>query len=114
MTGRCLSWRGDARPIKCGVHRLLHMSAVIERTRILRNFAGTRIALVATLICCLSCALFLSRPAHALDPEVRLTQYMHTSWRIQDGSVSAGMFSFVQALDGFLWLTSFSQCIYLF
>jgi ligand-binding sensor domain-containing protein len=73
-----------------------------------------RIAIATTLICCFTCALFLSRPAHALDPNLRLTQYMHTSWRIQDGSVSAGMFSVAQTSDGFLWLTSVSQGMYRF
>jgi signal transduction histidine kinase/ligand-binding sensor domain-containing protein len=73
-----------------------------------------RTAIATTLICCFTCALFLSRPAHALDPNLRLTQYMHTSWRIQDGSVSAGMFSVAQTADGFLWLTSVSQGMYRF
>ena len=39
---------------------------------------------------------------------------MHTSWRIQDGSVSAGMFSVVQTSDGFLWFTSVSHSMYRF
>ena len=39
---------------------------------------------------------------------------MHTSWRTQDGSVPAGMFSVVQTSDGFLWLTSDSQGMYRF
>ena len=61
----------------------------MRRSRILLSFAGTRTAIAATLICCLACTLFVARPAHALDPNKRLTQYLHTSWRIQDG-VRAG------------------------
>ena len=51
---------------------------------------------------------------HALDPNKHLTQYMHTSWRTQDGAVPAGMFSVAQTSDGFLWFTSVSQGMYRF
>jgi signal transduction histidine kinase/ligand-binding sensor domain-containing protein len=53
-------------------------------------------------------------PVHALDENKHLTQYIHTAWRTQDGSLTAGMFSVVQTADGFLWLTSVSQGIYRF
>ena len=69
---------------------------------------------MATLICCLTCALFLARPAYALDPNKRLTQYLHTSWRIQDGSAPAGMFTVAQTSDGFLWFSNYSPAIYRF
>jgi signal transduction histidine kinase/ligand-binding sensor domain-containing protein len=45
---------------------------------------------------------------------MRLTQYMHTSWRTQDGSIPAAMFSVAQTADGFLWVTSDSQGLYRF
>ena len=80
----------------------------------LLEMRDSRTAIAAVLICCLTCTLFVTRPAHALDPNMRLTQYMHASWRIQDGSVPAGMFSVVQTSDGFLWLTSVSQGMYRF
>jgi signal transduction histidine kinase/ligand-binding sensor domain-containing protein len=86
----------------------------LYRRRILLSFAGTRTAIAATLICCLTCTLFLARPAHALDPNKRLTQYMHTSWRIQDGSAPAGMFTVAQTSDGFLWFSTYSPAIYRF
>ena len=50
--------------------------------------------------------ILLSAVAHALDPTVRITQYMHSSWRIQDGTAPASMFSVTQTSDGFLWLSS--------
>jgi signal transduction histidine kinase len=56
----------------------------------------------------------MPRPVHALDPGIRLTQYLHTSWRIQDGSVPAGMFSITQTSDGFLWLLSLPGDLYRF
>jgi signal transduction histidine kinase/ligand-binding sensor domain-containing protein len=49
---------------------------------------------------------FLSVSVHALDPGKRLTQYMHMSWKMQDGSAPSGMWSIAQTSDGFLWLTS--------
>ena len=63
-------------------------------------------AITATLGCCLTCVLLLAAPVHALDPNKRLTQYIHTSWRIQDGSAPSGMYSVTQTADGFLWFAS--------
>ena len=51
---------------------------------------------------------------HALDPNKHLTQYIHTSWRIQDGSLPAGMFSITQTSDGFLWFSAIAQGVYRF
>ena len=53
-------------------------------------------------------------PVYALDPNKRVTQYIHTSWRIQDGSAPDGMFSVTKTSDGFLWLTSASRRMYRF
>ena len=57
---------------------------------------------------------FVSAPVHALDPNKRLTQYIHTSWRVQDGSLPAGMYHIVQTSDGFLWFLSLPADIYRF
>ena len=53
-------------------------------------------------------------PVHALDPGKHLTQYIHTSWRVQDGSLPAGMYHIVQTSDGFLWFLSLPADIYRF
>lgn len=63
---------------------------------------------------CVACLLFPARAAHALDPNKRLTQYLHTSWRTQDGSAPAPMFAIAQTSDGFLWFGSQSYDIYRF
>ena len=60
------------------------------------------------------CALLWAGQVHALDPDKRLTQYMHTSWRIQDGSVPSGMYTIAQSSDGFLWFLSSRGDIYRF
>ena len=63
---------------------------------------------------CLSSVLFWPRQAEALDPDRRVSQYIHTSWRTQDGSLPAGMFSITQTSDGFLWFLSLPGDIYRF
>src|SRR6185295_13552293 len=55
-----------------------------------------------------------SAQVYALDPNKSVTQYTHTSWRIQDGSLPAGMFSIAQTSDGFLWFLSSRGEIYRF
>ena len=62
----------------------------------------------------LICVLASAGPAYGLDPNKRVTQYIHTSWRIQDGSLPAGMFSITQTSDGFLWLLSLPGDVYRF
>jgi len=53
-------------------------------------------------------------PVHALDPNLRVTQYLHKSWGTQDGSLPAAMSSITQTSDGFLWFSALSQGIYRF
>jgi len=43
--------------------------------------------------------------ALALDPDRRISQYGHTVWRIQDGSISPPT-NIAQTTDGFLWITT--------
>jgi streptogramin lyase len=62
----------------------------------------------------LACTLIPAHPAHALDPNQRLTQYLHSSWRIQDGSAPATMFTISQSSDGFLWFSSQTRGVYRF
>src|SRR5271166_5315902 len=78
------------------------------------RFESSRRRTVITLGCCVTCLVFLQGAAHALDPNNRLTQYIHTSWRTQDGSLPAGMFSITQTSDGFLWFLSLPGDIYRF
>src|SRR5271157_3867446 len=71
--------------------------------------------IVAMLGSCLTWVLLLAGTVHALDPNKRLTQYMHTSWRIQDGSApAADMVSIAQTTDGFLWFTTVRGDLYRF
>ena len=81
---------------------------------LLLRFKWACAAIAAMLGSCLTCVLLLAGSVHALDPNKRLTQYIHTSWRIQDGSLPAGMFAITQTSDGFLWFSAIAQGIYRF
>jgi len=73
-----------------------------------------RRTLIAAALCSFLYLLLAAAPVRALDPNKRLTQYVHTSWRIQDGSLPAGMFSITQTSDGFLWFSGIAQGVYRF
>jgi len=88
------------------------MSADLNSIWILAKWPRTAIA--GTLGCSLTCVLLFAGTVHALDPNKRLTQYMHTSWRIQDGSAPSGMYTIAQTSDGFLWFLSSRGDIYRF
>jgi len=66
-----------------------------------------RTTLTAMLGSYLFYLLLGTAPVHALDPNKRLTPYIHTSWRTQDGSApAADMLSIAQTSDGFLWFVA--------
>ncbi len=80
------------------------MARKVGRLLVRWNWTGT--ASAGMLGCCLLCMLLMAGSVYGLDPHKRLTQYMHTSWRIQDGSAPSEMESITQTADGFLWLVS--------
>jgi signal transduction histidine kinase/ligand-binding sensor domain-containing protein len=47
---------------------------------------------------------FASAPALALDPSYLLSQYGHSAWRLQDGSLPAVPDPIAQTADGYLWI----------
>ncbi len=85
-----------------------------SRRWLLLRVSWARTTTAAALACHLTCILLLAGTAHALDPNKHITQYIHTSWRIQDGSLPAGMFSITQTSDGFLWFSALEQGVYKF
>jgi len=90
------------------------MGNIPSRRSLLLRFSWPRTTIAATLGCCLTYVSLLAGTAHALDSNKRLTQYMHTSWRIQDGSAPSGIEAIAQTSDGYLWLSSDSQGMYRF
>jgi len=45
-----------------------------------------------------------TRPATALDPKTRLTQYRHTAWRVQEGAFESAPNAIAQTPDGYIWI----------
>ena len=80
----------------------------------LLTFSPPRGTIAASLGCYLASLWLMAGPAYALDPSKRLTQYLHKSWRTQDGSLPAAGNSITQTSDGFLWLGAGSQGMYRF
>ena len=52
---------------------------------LLLRFKRPHATIATTVGCCLIFVFLVGGPAHALDPTKRLTQYVHTSWRIRMG-----------------------------
>ena len=65
-----------------------------------QNF-GPRLAWSVVLAC-----VFLAcfSPAFALNPNLDVSQYAHTSWKIRDGFTKGAINSMAQTSDGYLWL----------
>ena len=90
------------------------MGKIASRRPLLLRLNRACAAIAVTLGSCLTCVFLLAGTLHALDPNKRLTQYMHTSWRIQDGSLPSGMYEIAQTSDGFLWFLSLPGDLYRF
>jgi signal transduction histidine kinase/ligand-binding sensor domain-containing protein len=75
------------------------------------NWPGKTLAVLCLFLFYLS---FGTGSVHALDPSKLLSQYVHTSWRIQDGSAPSGIEAIAQTSDGYLWFSSDSQGMYRF
>ncbi len=66
---------------------------------------NNRVAIIGTRSLTLFLTFIVSSSAlFALDPGRRLSQYGHTSWRIQDGFFDGQVSQFAQTADGYLWI----------
>ncbi len=90
------------------------MGNIASRRPLPLRFNWPCATIVVTLGSCLAYVLLLAGSVHALDPNKGLTQYMHTSWRIQDGSAPSGIEAITQTSDGYLWFSSDAQGMYKF
>jgi ligand-binding sensor domain-containing protein len=53
--------------------------------------------------------LFSGLPrALALDPDLRISQYAHTAWRVRDGAFAGAPSSITQTTDGYVWIGTFA------
>src|SRR5271154_3586311 len=48
--------------------------------------------------------LSAASPASALDPNLRITQYRHTAWRLQEGAFASAPNAIEQTADGYIWI----------
>jgi hypothetical protein len=74
-----------------------------------RTLAGRPPATLVMLCACLAWVFVIPPTAYALDLDKRLTQYLHRSFRMPDGSAPESMFTITQTTDGFLWLSSLRE-----
>ncbi|MGA9155338.1 MAG: two-component regulator propeller domain-containing protein [Candidatus Sulfotelmatobacter sp.] len=91
-----------------------NMGQIAPRQPLPLRFHWPSATIAATLGSCFACVVLLAGTVHALDPNKRVTQYIHTAWRTQDGSLPAGMYHIAQTSDGFLWFLSLPADIYRF
>jgi ligand-binding sensor domain-containing protein len=42
--------------------------------------------------------------AHALDPDRRISQYAHSTWRVRDGAFAGAPSAITQTTDGYVWI----------
>jgi diguanylate cyclase (GGDEF)-like protein len=55
-------------------------------------------------VACAGGVLALPAPAHALDPQRRVTQYVYDHWQLQQGLPQGSVQSMHQSRDGYLWV----------
>ncbi len=91
--------------------RILAVNRPLTRSIVTSSYWPNK---AAALVASLSSILLLASTVYALDPNQRITQYIHKSWRTQDGSAPAGMLSIAQTSDGFLWFSAIPQGVYRF
>jgi hypothetical protein len=48
--------------------------------------------------------LSIANFASALDPNMRITQYRHTAWRLQEGAFASAPNAIAQTADGYIWI----------
>src|SRR5689334_4535699 len=69
-----------------------------------RRLVRRKFRAAISAVICLALLFFLAGAADALDPNKRISQYVHTSWRVQDGS--NGGYAITQTTDGLLWFVT--------
>src|SRR6185436_2787041 len=47
-----------------------------------------------------------ARPALALEPKERITQYRHTAWRVQEDAFESSANAVAQTADGYIWIAT--------
>jgi signal transduction histidine kinase/ligand-binding sensor domain-containing protein len=82
------------------------MGKIIFRGSLRLRLNPRRNAIATLFGAWLLCIWLLPAPLNALDPNKRISQYIHTSWRVRDGSVLHAGYAITQTTDGLLWFVS--------
>ena len=53
----------------------------------------------------------ITSPVPSLDPVKRISQYVHTAWRIQEGFLPGLPESITQTMDGYLWIGTYAGLV---
>ncbi len=59
---------------------------------------------LAPLALGLLCLMLPLQPARALDPAKTISQYVHSTWRVEDGLPQNGITKILETRDGYLWV----------
>ena len=73
------------------------MPAIAKPGKHRRCTAGLSLVLAVIFLAC--CPY-----ASALDPDLDISQYAHTSWKIRDGFAKGEIFAMAQTPDGYIWI----------
>src|SRR5215468_8362079 len=81
----------------------------------LRQTAQAKLVMttVSNLRCLLLWIFFLlgTMPVWGVNPKVRISQYGHTAWRIQDGFLNGVTAAMTQTGDGYLWIAAADEIV---
>ena len=69
----------------------------VRRTHKIARFLRLELILTALLLVCCS-------TSRALNPELDVSQYAHTAWKVRDGFTQGAILAIAQSPDGYLWL----------
>src|SRR5262249_8532560 len=107
---------GRQRSDACGDHRhAARTAAALTREPSLEESAerrandpphlATTVMSIRTSVGAAGLTLALAtQPAAALDTNVRITQYRHTAWRVEEGAFESAPNVIAQTADGYIWI----------
>ena len=70
----------------------------------MRSLSKSKPHHVATVLAQFVLVWLQAASAWALDPARHITQYAHTSWRMQDGAFNSAPLTIMQTPDGYMWV----------
>ena len=70
-----------------------------------------RLPISLSLLVCFLVFFFPVDSVWAVDPSRRISQYGHTSWRIQDGAFGGEPMAITQTADGYLWIATLAGLV---